>query len=34
MVEKVGPVIKDMGDRPSPNRVPPVIKKLIRLETL
>jgi hypothetical protein len=34
MVEKAGSVIKDMGDRPSLDRVPPVVRKLIRLETL
>jgi uncharacterized protein YneF (UPF0154 family) len=31
MIEKVDTVIKDMGDRPSPNRVPPMVRKLIRL---
>jgi hypothetical protein len=34
MVEKGGSVIKDMGDRPNPDRIPPVVRKLIRLETL
>jgi hypothetical protein len=34
MVEKAGTLIKDMDDRPSPDRVPPVVWKLIRLKTL
>ena len=34
MVEKVGTLIKDMDDRPSPNKVPQVVWKLIWLKTL
>jgi hypothetical protein len=34
MVEKAGTIIKDMGGRPSPDRIPPVIWKLIWLKTL
>jgi hypothetical protein len=34
MVEEAGTLIKDMGDRPSLDRVPPVVWKLIRLKIL
>jgi hypothetical protein len=33
MVEEADTIIKDMGDWESPDRVPPVVWKLIRLKT-
>jgi hypothetical protein len=34
MIEKAGTIIEDMGDGPSPDRVPPFIWKLILLKAL